>query len=91
MAKRPKEMRLIDADHLRRWILSWWERTEPTLAYHKVINILDQIDREWSINIVQCKDCKYADKYARCKWVSWYNNKDDFCSRGERREDGTKD
>lgn len=37
--------------------------------------------------VVRCKDCKYADEYARCGWVSWYNRKDDFCSRAERRED----
>lgn len=41
--------------------------------------------------VVRCKDCKYADSFSECRFVSWYNNKDDFCSRGERREDGKND
>ena len=37
--------------------------------------------------IVRCKDCKYADETAMCGYVTWYNKEDDFCSRGERKED----
>ena len=40
------------------------------------------------VEVVRCKDCKHADKYHHCDKVSWWNNEDDFCSRGERREDG---
>ena len=41
-----------------------------------------------SIDIVRCKECKYASdsEYAHCTYVTWYNGKDDFCSRGERKE-----
>ena len=40
-----------------------------------------------AVEVVRCKDCKYADEYAMCGFVEWYNSKDDYCSRGERRED----
>lgn len=43
------------------------------------------------IEVVHCKDCKYADENAKCRFVSWYNKRDDFCSRGERREDAKTD
>ena len=38
--------------------------------------------------VVRCKDCKYASDsdYTHCSYVTWYNGKDDFCSRGERRD-----
>lgn len=49
-------MRLIDADHLKKWIIN------RCLQYPlKTIDILDQIDRELTykamIDIVRCKDC----------------------------------
>ena len=39
--------------------------------------------------IIRCKDCKYAsaDEYCHCAKVTWWNSKDDFCSRAERREE----
>lgn len=35
--------------------------------------------------IIQCKDCAHYDDRP-CGLVSWYNGKDDFCSRPERRK-----
>ncbi len=60
--------RWIDADHLRKWILSWWERTEPTSEFLKGGDILNQIDREPSIDIVRCVECK---KLRDCRHDSW--------------------
>lgn len=40
------------------------------------------------LEIIRCKDCKWADEYNHCAKVTWWNSKDDFCSRAERREDG---
>ena len=45
-------MRLIDAEHLTKWILSWWEQTSPTSEYLKGADILAQIDREPAIDAV---------------------------------------
>ena len=46
-------------------------------------------DAEWA-EIVRCKECVYASKddYTHCPYVTWWNSKDDFCSRGKRRTDG---
>ena len=48
------------------------------------------------VKIVQCKDCKYSRLKKsgiklHCKW--WYRSVEDtdYCSRGERKEDGQKD
>ena len=39
--------------------------------------------------IVRCKECAYASKddYTHCPYVTWWNSKDDFCSKGKRRTD----
>lgn len=36
--------------------------------------------------IIRCKDCKHYDGRP-CGIVGWWNSPDDFCSKGERRED----
>ena len=44
-------MRLIDADHLKRWILARWEEMDPRSANPlRAIDILDQVDREDTID-----------------------------------------
>ena len=82
--------RWIDADHLRKWILSWWERTEPASEYIKGKDILDQIDREPSIDLVRCAECKWAKANGTYQWCGRLDSTaritaDDFCSYGERR------
>lgn len=37
------------------------------------------------VEVVRCKDCKHADEYHHCDKVAWWNNEDDFCSKGERK------
>ena len=47
--------RLIDAEHLKRWILARWEKTDPTSEYPlKAIEIIDQIDREDTYEVEEC-------------------------------------
>ena len=83
--------RWIDADHLRKWILSWWERTEPTSEFLKGGDILNQIDREPSIDIVRCRECRYWHS-GECWGIPYRGDydtsidtkADDFCSYGER-------
>lgn len=37
--------------------------------------------------IIHCKDCKHYEKgWVHCNRVTWWNGKDDFCSRAERKE-----
>lgn len=81
LEKEGLKMRLVDADDfLKRLAVA------PMIqeAMRKAFNHMPTVD---AVEVVRCKDCKYADSFAECKFVSWYNNKDDFCSRGERRED----
>ena len=81
-------MKLIDADHLRKWILSWWEKTEPTSEFLKGGDILNQIDREPTIDIVRCEECKAYD--SECEWCNGLGlemKADDFCSYGKRKSD----
>lgn len=36
---------------------------------------------------IRCKDCKHyqgEDSWLHCNRVTWFNGKNDFCSRGER-------
>lgn len=40
------------------------------------------------VEVIRCKDCKHYDGRP-CGIVNWYNTADDFCSRAERRTDGT--
>lgn len=89
--------RWIDADHLRKWILSWWERTEPTSEFLKGGDILNQIDREPSIDIVFCEECRDCVEkgtgadcpsgygYLYCRRKKSIVNEDDYCSWGVRR------
>lgn len=93
-------MRLIDAEHLKRWILSRWEDTDPRSAYPlKAIDIIDQIDREDTIAlpVILCGECEFfkPDRETPAS-ISWYgkcqkNNRQwkmavaDYCSNGWRK------
>ena len=80
--------RYIDADHLRKWILSWWERTEPTSEYLEGGDILNQIDREPSVEIIRCRECKYTDGEPPIadgrSWCNLHGSFMYYCSDGER-------
>ena len=41
-------MRLIDADHLKQWIIARWEESPTTPYPLKAVEILNQIDREYA-------------------------------------------
>ena len=79
--------RLIDADAL-------WYRTfscEDAADVRKEIEIAPTVD---AVELVRCKDCKHYNTAScsdGCGWceemnAGWSDN--DFCSYGERREDG---
>lgn len=55
-------MRLIDAEHLKRWILARWEKTDPRSAYPlRAIDIIDQVDREDTIDAVPVRHGKWIE------------------------------
>ena len=77
-------MRAIDADHLKRWILSRVFETQLSVA-----DVIDQIDREDTIEpeIVRCKDCTKR-KICRTSTTWAVAPKDDwYCADAERRTD----
>ena len=47
--------------------------------------LADEAERH-GIEIIRCKDCKYADEYNHCSLVTWWNKADDFCSKAEQKQ-----
>lgn len=95
--------RYIDADALEQYFNreewrtpdeKWWPERELGL-------IIDAMSTADVVEVVRCKDCKYmchyTDGHLECRLLSDLKpipttyctmNADDFCSYGERREDG---
>lgn len=40
-----------------------------------------------SSNVIRCKNCEHAsdNDYCHCKYVTYWNGPDDYCSRGKKR------
>jgi len=60
-----------------------WYKAEDI---YKVLESLPSADPE----IIRCKDCRRYNGRP-CGLVNWYNGKEDFCSRAERRTDERTD
>ena len=84
-------MRLIDADAIE-WLQAtgyvtvgeekFGERTYVFIP----INSLDELPTINAVPVVRCKDCKWSDEEGRCE-VHETLSGNDFCSKGERREE----
>ena len=62
-------MRLIDGDHLKRWIIARWEETDPTSEYPlRAIEVINQIDRESEYLNIN-KAVKDAYKHGKSKGI----------------------
>lgn len=73
-------MRLIDADHLQRWIIARWQERDPRSDRpFRADEILAQIDRESSIDIVQCKDCKHWQPHEQYGYDEDNGEYHDYC------------
>ena len=96
-------MRLVDAEHLKRWIMLRWESC-VSVGYDdvKTNEILEQIDRELTIKpeIIRCKDCMYYDKNIDldefpgqhfCPMMEVVMKPDGFCSEGDKDESRNED
>lgn len=55
------------------------------IHYETTLNEIESIKPK--LEVIHCKDCKYTsgDDYCHCKYVTWWNNPDDYCSRAEKR------
>ena len=95
--------RLIDADKLKQHY-SWWggligddyvsELVEQKKVFDTIVDVQPTVDAE---PVVRYKDCKfwhtegqYCDRFG-VMWEEFYTSPNDYCSRGERREDAKTD
>ena len=46
---------------------------------------LERLPSADAVEVVRCKDCKWSHPY-QCAFVRTYIRKDDYCSRGERKD-----
>lgn len=60
-------MRLIDGDHLKRWIMLRWEESPDTQYPLKAVDILEQIDREHAYDVD--KAIRDAYKHGKSKGI----------------------
>lgn len=49
---------------------------------NEIINEFYEYTVEHGINLVQCQNCKYSDKYCQCEFMNLWTTGKDFCSRG---------
>lgn len=78
--------RLIDADRLKAHYC-WWEGGTYTMTLDKAKKDFNDIVDVQPEAIVRCKNCKYYIIGGYCDIVNERYNEDEFCSRGEEKED----
>lgn len=87
-------MRLNDADALEKKLNERYDyllnKNGPydhyTDGYGDAVSAVEDFPTIDAEVVVRCKDCRYFKMY-KCRMG--YSNHDDFCSYGERKEDGT--
>ena len=58
----------------------------PVMVYvTDVQDAIYSVPAEDVVEVVRCKDCKWSHPY-QCAFVRTYIRKDDYCSRGERKD-----
>ena len=81
--------RQIDTDKAYK-VLTKYYHHKTDVQHDALKEALGKVPTVDAVEVVRCKDCKYADEDGLCGNVVWYNKEDDFCSMGERREDADK-
>lgn len=79
--------RYIDADALKA------DLTQAKLAagtlmsceVQKMMSFIDEQPTADVVEVVRCKECVFFENENPCGIVDWWNNPDDFCSKGKRR------
>lgn len=71
-----------------------WNDTIETLDQYAVgernqwwrdMRMLESLPSADVVEVVRCKDCKHADEYYHCIFSTIWNDKNHFCSYGERK------
>lgn len=88
-------MRLIDADTLRKEVEKDRDASDmPKMWYQGVeyaINHIIHAPTVDAVEVVRCKDCRWYENdgyHTHCRIMRLSVEAEDYCSRGERREDG---
>ena len=76
--------RLIDADKLRHRLLCQPPRNISINFALELVSTMPTVDAE---PVVRCKDCRWREETECTRFSDIRPNDDDFCSRGERKED----
>lgn len=96
--------RLVDANELKRHFPKDEDWDYPVNTNSRVVEIIDNAPTVDAVEVVRCKDCKYAHMTygGECKSCDMWKDDDDFtmtlyldgdfyCAFAERREDGKTD
>lgn len=79
-------MRLIDADKVAEAI-AWLDEYDFVIQH----DVMECIDKQPTVEVVRCKDCIHRMEDGMCEYKDHrvvVQDDNDFCSWGERREDG---
>lgn len=93
-------MRLIDADALPAALFQHHvhdgEELEPMLYYDDAIQVVNDASTVNAVSVVRCKNCRFCCSVLRADvmmcylWMGWITP-DDYCSKGERRDEHETD
>ena len=98
----PNEKRLIDANAIEakiernfRRLVASQNKPDLAAALSYVGDLIIEVPTVDAVEVVRCKDCKHW-TMGYCNNFAYYDyepttNEDDFCSYGERRNDGNND
>lgn len=86
-------MRLIDWDKVLEWMHRQKETTEQWSMRIAIENYVDDMPTVDAVEVVRCKDCIHRMEDGMCEYKDYrvaVQDDNDFCSWGERREDGAE-
>ena len=90
MAKGKKMADLIDRNELFHGQVILVGTDDARKSVQDVMNAIWNAPTVAAVPVVRCKDCRFrqGEKEGFCYGIERYVSDDDYCSRGERREDG---
>lgn len=67
-------------------ILSEYYYHGPVAQREALMEALSRVPTADVVAVVRCRDCIRADAYGHCEMQNFWGTRDDFCSRGEKKE-----
>lgn len=84
--------RLVDANELKGHFPQDEDWDYPVNTNSRVVEIIDDAPTVDAVEVVRCKDCRWFENdgyHTNCQIMRFCVEADDYCSKGERREDET--